>query len=180
MSEFDGLLAAAQTGAEWAVAVLYRTYNPRLVRFLNAQQPGEGQDIAADAWLDAARNLRTFSGGEDEFRGWLFTIARRRLVDHRRRQGRRPSAGWAILPEPAVPSAEDAALDARLGDEAARRIVSVLPALQAEVVLLRVVAGLSVAEVAAIVGRRPGTVRVLQHRALRTLASHVGLVPHDA
>ena len=59
------------------------------------------------------------------------------------------------------------------GDEAVRRIVSLLPRDQAEIVLLRVVAGLPVDEVAAITGRRPGTVRVLQHRALRRLAERL-------
>ena len=48
-----------------------------------------------------------------------------------------------------------------------------LPPDQAEIILLRVVAGLPVEEVAAITGRRPGTVRVLQHRALRRLADRL-------
>ena len=59
------------------------------------------------------------------------------------------------------------------GDEAVRKIVALLPPDQAEIVLLRVVGGLPVEEVAAITGRRPGTVRVLQHRALRRLAERL-------
>jgi RNA polymerase sigma-70 factor, ECF subfamily len=58
-------------------------------------------------------------------------------------------------------------------DEAIRRITALLPPDQAEIVLLRVVAGLSVDDVAGITGRRPGTVRVLQHRALRRLAERL-------
>jgi RNA polymerase sigma-70 factor (ECF subfamily) len=56
------------------------------------------------------------------------------------------------------------------GSDAVRRIAALLPAVQAEIVLLRVVGELSVEEVAAIVGKRPATVRVAQHRALRRLA----------
>jgi RNA polymerase sigma-70 factor (ECF subfamily) len=52
-------------------------------------------------------------------------------------------------------------------------LTSVLPAEQAEVLMLRVVGGLPVEEVARVVGKRPGTVRVLQHRALRRLASQL-------
>src|SRR6266511_5794041 len=51
--------------------------------------------------------------------------------------------------------------------------IATLPPDQAEVVLLRILGGLSVREVAVITGKRPGTVRVLQHRALRRLAREV-------
>jgi RNA polymerase sigma-70 factor (ECF subfamily) len=169
---FPSTLAAAQAGAEWAVAVLYRAHNPRVLRYLRARAGQDADDVASATWLDAARNLRSFAGTEDDFRGWLFSIARRRLIDHLRRQGRRPSDSVdpTVLAE--VTSATDVAEEAiaDIGDEAARRLVSGLPAEQADIVLLRVVAGLSVAEVAVITGRRPGTVRVLQHRALRRLA----------
>ncbi|HJR27013.1 MAG TPA: sigma factor, partial [Acidimicrobiales bacterium] len=87
---FHTVLAAAQEGAEWAVGELYRAHAPAIERYLRAQEPREHADIAADTWLDAARNLRTFRGDEDGFAGWLFTIARRRLVDHRRARRRRP------------------------------------------------------------------------------------------
>ncbi|HUQ39078.1 MAG TPA: RNA polymerase sigma factor, partial [Acidimicrobiales bacterium] len=136
----------------------------------------DAEDVASATWLDAARNLRSFAGTEDDFRGWLFSIARRRLIDHLRRQERRPAAAvdHAILAE--VGTRTDAADDALggMGDAAARQLVAGLPAEQADIVLLRVVAGLTVDEVAAITGRRPGTVRVLQHRALRRLARELG------
>jgi len=170
--EFASTLAAAQAGAEWAIALLYEANQPRLLRYLRAQVGQDADDVAADTWLDAARNLSTFTGDEDALRGWLFTIARRRLSDHRRRQRRRPVVPTSDAQVDEVPSAsaESEALAGALGDAAARRLVASLPDAQAEIVLLRVVAGLSVDQVAEITGRRPGTVRVLQHRALRRLA----------
>ena len=72
--------------------------------------------------------------------------------------------------ETAVGSAEADAFAGSMGEEAARRIVAALPPDQAEIVLLRVVAGLSVEQVAAITKRRPGSVRVMQHRALSRLS----------
>lgn len=173
---FDTTLAAAQAGAEWALAAVYRANNPRILRYLRAKEPGEAEDLASDTWIDVARNLASFSGDEDAFRGWVFTIARRRLADHRRRTRRRradPTSDEASE-SLSVPSAEADAMNGRLGDEAAQRIVASLPPDQAEVVLLRVVADLSVERVAEIIGRRPGTVRVLQHRALRRLARETG------
>jgi RNA polymerase sigma-70 factor (ECF subfamily) len=169
---FESVLLAAQAGADWAVAELYRAHNPKIARYLKAQEPADHEDIASETWIDAARNLRTFTGDEDGFAGWLFTIARRRLVDHRRARLRRPAD--PVPPEGlghlAVPSAELSALDGLIGDAAARRLVELLPSAQAEVLLLRVVADLDVATVADITGRRPGAVRALQHRALRRLA----------
>lgn len=70
-------------------------------------------------------------------------------------------------------SPEDAVVAASSGDAAAQRIAKLLPADQADVILLRVVAGLSVDEVAAIVGKRPGTVRVLQSRGLKRLQKYL-------
>ncbi len=173
--EFATTLLAAQAGADWAVAALYRAHHPRLARYLRAQDPREHADIAADTWLDAARNLRTFSGSQDDFSGWLFTIARRRLIDHRRSRARRPvdPAPASTFADLRAPSAEDDAIAGSLGDDEARRIVDLLPADQAEVIILRVVSGLDVATVARITGRRAGTVRVMQHRALQRLAKEL-------
>ena len=75
-----------------------------------------------------------------------------------------------LLEQPASDDPEAEAIDRLAGDDAARLIVRLLPSHQAEVVLLRLVAGLSVEDTAAMVNKKPGTVRVLQHRAVRTLA----------
>ncbi len=73
---------------------------------------------------------------------------------------------------PAIHSPEAEVVAAAAGDDAARRIVALLPADQAEVILLRVVADLSVDQVAKIVGKRPGNVRVLQSRGLKRLSEY--------
>ena len=170
---FADTLSAAQAGAEWAIADLYRRLNPALLRFLRARAGDDAEDVASRTWLDAARNLGSFRGDESELRAWLYTIASRRMADEYRRRRRRPVELVAAQTLAAVPGGrvvEEEAELGRLGDEAARTIVASLPEDQAEVVLLRVVAGLSVEQVARITGRKPGTVRVMQHRALQRLA----------
>lgn len=175
-SGFPTILVAAQAGGEWALAALYTSLDPQLRRYLRAQVGQDVDDVSSDSWLAIARNLHTFEGGEDAFRAWAFTIANRRVVDHLRRRGRRPedsaSDTFGLGATESARSAEESAWAGDLGDQAAARIVAALPAEQARIVLLRVVAGLSVEEVAAIVGRKPGHVRVLQHRALRRLAKN--------
>ena len=173
---FEDVMAAAREGADWAVAVLYRSLQPRLLRFLRAGLGDDAEDVASQAWLEVARALPRFTGGEDDFAALLFTIARRRTADHRRAMRRRPaSAGDEALATIADGHDTENDVIGRLqGEDAARLIAAILPPDQAEIVLLRVVGGFSAEEVAAIVGRRAGTVRVLQHRALRRLAERLG------
>jgi RNA polymerase sigma-70 factor, ECF subfamily len=175
--EFDELLAAAQAGEEWALATLYRDLHPALVRYLHGHAPAEAEDLAADVWIEVAQSLVRFSGGASEFRRFAFTIARRRAIDYGRKTARRRTepmdvASATTLADQADPEAT--ALDAMTSAAAVERIRALLPAEQADVILLRVIAGLSLQEVAQMLGKRPGAVSVLQHRALRRLASRLG------
>jgi RNA polymerase sigma-70 factor, ECF subfamily len=173
-AEFDAVLAAAQLGADWAVALLYRDLHPRLLRYLRAQAPQVAEDLASDVWMAVARRLASFEGNEDALRAWVFTIARRQVIGHWRQTGRRRTDLVApdVLVDRAGGDDPEAIVVADMtAQEAIASLVAELPPDQAQVVLLRVVAGLDVAEVAEIMGKRPGTVRVLQHRALRQLAA---------
>ncbi|MCZ7526488.1 MAG: sigma-70 family RNA polymerase sigma factor [Acidimicrobiia bacterium] len=170
--EFPAVLEAARTGDEPAVARLFHDVHPTLLRWLRALEPRAAEDVAAQTWLAVAERLGRFTGDEGAFRGWLFSVARRRLADHRRRAvreaSRRSSLGYA-----GQPSGDDPADEVVVRCEAERAVAlvrSVLPGEQAEVVLLRTLGGLTAAEVGRVVGRSPGAVRVLQHRALRRLA----------
>ena len=183
--QFKGILAAAQDGGEWAVAILYRWLHPAIVSYLRGRAGDEAEDLASETWIAVARGLPRFSGDETAFRSWVFTIAHRRVIDHHRATARRPRTRTLHATDGdqhdgpvEIAAGDDPAgevLDAVAGDEAVRRIVALLPPDQAEVVLLRVVGGLAVEDVAAITGKRPGTVRVLQHRALRRLAERLEL-----
>lgn len=103
---------AAQDGAQWAIAVLWRELHPRLLRFLRGLDPVAAEDVEAETWLVAARDLATFRGDEQRFRAGVFTIARSRLIDARRREARRPSL---MLPPEALgeyPTDDDPAVTA--------------------------------------------------------------------
>ena len=174
--EFAPVLAAAQDGAQWAIAALWRDLHPRLLRFLRSLDSVHAEDVEADTWLVAARDLAMFRGDEQQFRAWMFTIARNRLIDARRREARRPSImvpPEALGEHPADDDPAVTALDTLSADAAVALVRECLPPHQAEVILLRVLGGLDVDEVAAMVGKRPGNVRVLQHRGLRRLAERL-------
>jgi RNA polymerase sigma-70 factor, ECF subfamily len=172
--QFEGVLAAAKSGVESALAALYREFQPGILRYLRAQAPADGEDLASEVWLDAAKGLDRFEGDEAGFRRWLFTIAHRRLVDQRRRDARKRSLlGSLERSEYQNPLDCQAEVLAASATEAALALIARLPRDQAEVVLLRVVGGLDTDEVAGIVGKKPGAVRVLQHRALKRLATEL-------
>jgi RNA polymerase sigma-70 factor (ECF subfamily) len=172
-ANFDGVLVAAQSGAEWALTSLYQDLHPSVLRYLRSQEPGEADDLASETWLDVASGLTRFIGDERDFRKWLFTIARRRLVDFRRRSMRRRTDPVPIEQLEGYAGdgdVEGAAVETATAQAAIQRLVEVLPADQAEVVILRVVGGLTAEEAGHVMGKRPGAVRVLQHRALERLA----------
>jgi RNA polymerase sigma-70 factor (ECF subfamily) len=170
--EFDAVLAAAQAGSEAAFSRLWRDSNPALLRYLRVISPDAAEDVAADTWLQIVRGLTAFRGGEQGWRAWLFTTARRRTVDEARRRSRRPEKALEeALPSqlPISPDTADLAIQ-QIATQSAMSLVAQLPAQQAEVILLRVVAGLDTETVARMVGRSPGAVRVAAHRGLRRMA----------
>jgi RNA polymerase sigma-70 factor, ECF subfamily len=170
--EFPAILAAAQAGREEAFAALWRDGNPALLRYLRVAAPDATEDVASEVWVQVIRGLAGFRGTEQDWRAWLFTIARRRSLDERRRRARHPVAPLADLPGGREPRTKDAAGLAleNLAAAEALRAVAALPPLQAEVILLRVVAGLDTEGVARLLGRSQGAVRVAAHRGLRRLA----------
>ena len=171
---FGVTLASAQGGDEIAFACLFRDVQPALLRYLQVITP-EAEDVAGETWLQVVKGLPRFRGGEEAFRAWLFTIARHRAVDAGRARTRRPDVPLADLEaadQQMSPDAAEAALEA-ISTQAVVALIATLPRDQAEVVMLRVVAGLDVADVARIVGKSPGAVRVTAHRALRRLAGHL-------
>ena len=172
---FAEILAAARAGEDWAVTLVYRDLHPGLARYLRATEPRAADDLESEVWLAVAQRLHGFEGDEDHLRAWVFSIARRRVADHRRTASRRrtdPMESHRLdRVDPRDP--ESVVVDGLSGEEAAALVVRTLPADQADVVLLRVLGGLEVAEVARILGKKPGTIRVLQHRGLRTLAQRL-------
>jgi RNA polymerase sigma-70 factor, ECF subfamily len=170
--EFPAVLAAAQQGSEAAFTRLWLDANPALLRYLRVIAPETADDAAADTWVQVVRSLRRFRGDEAAWRAWLFTTARRRVIDASRRRSRRREEPLDDLSAAELPVTADAADEVleRLGTRSAITLLARLPRLQAEVILLRVVAGLDTEAVARLLGRSPGAVRVAAHRGLRRLA----------
>jgi RNA polymerase sigma-70 factor, ECF subfamily len=169
--DFAEVLVAAQSGYEESFAVLWRDANPSLLRYLRVLAPESAEDIAAETWVQVVRGLPKFVGDEASWRAWLFTTARRRLLDQarfRRRHPTEPLDDIGAAEVPASPGTEQLALE-NIATASAMALLSRLPRQQAEVIMLRVLAGLDTEAVAEILGRSPGAVRVAAHRGLKKL-----------
>jgi RNA polymerase sigma-70 factor, ECF subfamily len=173
---FPVVLTAAARGDEAAFGMLWYDLQPRLVRYFTVIVPGAAEDLASETWLGVIRGIGRFQGSEPAFRAWVFTIARHEVLDWRRRAARKPTQDLPMsgLVEVAAPDDPAAAAVEDASTRAALALIATLPADQAEAIALRVVAGLEVSRVAEIMGKRPGTVRVLTHRGLRRLAERLG------
>ncbi|MGH9295130.1 MAG: RNA polymerase sigma factor, partial [Acidimicrobiales bacterium] len=173
---FEAVMAAARNGDEEALTVLYRDVNPRLLRFLSARNPREADDLGSEVWLALARQIPAFAGGEAQWLGLVFLVARRCLADDWRRRARRRTdpVDIELLDRPGHSDVEEEALQSAADCAAASFVTANLTGDQADVILLRVLADLDVAQTAKALSKRPGTVRVIQHRALQRLAAKLG------
>ena len=174
--DFARVLADAQGGSEDQFAVLWRDTNPALLRYLRVLAPENAEDIAAETWVNVVRGLPRFIGDEAAWRAWLFTTARRRLIDQARLRKRHPAEpldGVSAAEMPRTPDAAQIAME-NLATESAIALLSQLPPPQAEVIMLRVVAGLDTDAVAELLGKTPGNIRVMAHRGLKKLEDLLG------
>jgi RNA polymerase sigma-70 factor (ECF subfamily) len=172
----DPLVAAAQADPA-AFEALYDAYLPRVYRYLAARtsSPEEAADLTQVVFVKAWQALDRFRPGPIPFASWIFRIARNAAVDARRRV--RPAVPWASVAEPmhlahpAAGSPEDHYVRAeRLAE--LRVIIARLDPSRKELLALRYAAGLTAAEIAPIVGKRPEAVKKQLQRILNDLKEH--------
>lgn len=174
---FDGVLTAARVGAEWAWRELYSTTAPDLLRYARASRVPDPEDVVGDAYLRAVRSLAAFEGDERAFRAWLFTLARNRIIDDHRKTVRRRTepVPLPILVE-IVPNGdvEDEAMRA-LAEDRVRSLIERLTRDQRDVLLLRILGGFTIEEVASVIRKKPGAVKALQARGLAAVRRFIEL-----
>lgn len=163
---------------------LYRKYLAQVYSFAyyELRDHHEAEDATERTFLAALANLGRFEErarpadgeGASTFRVWLFQIARNAVAERRRTRRRRPETTLDAAAAIAAPT--DIEGDAMIHDDAAAawRAVDRLPGDRRRALVLRFVDEMSTAEIAGVLGRSEGAVRVLVHRALRSLARDLG------
>jgi RNA polymerase sigma-70 factor (ECF subfamily) len=144
-------------------ADLYLELAPGVLGYLRSQNAEDPENLLGEVFLQVVRDIGRFRGDAAALRRWVFSIAHNRLMDDHRRRQRRPVSDHAPPDRPAP------AGDAEVFDPEIVAALAELTRDQREVVVLRFVADLPLADVARIPRRRPGAVKALQHRALARL-----------
>ncbi len=174
-----GLVEAAQADPAQFEA-LYRKYLAQVYSyaFYELRDPHEAEDATARTFLSALANIGRFEeralpadgDGASTFRVWLFQIARNAVAERRRRQRRRPEAPLEAAGMIASPVDVEGDVTRLADASAAWSAVGRLPDDRRRALVLRFVDEMTTSEIAGVLGRSEGAVRVLIHRALRSVA----------
>ncbi|HEU5034966.1 MAG TPA: sigma-70 family RNA polymerase sigma factor [Mycobacteriales bacterium] len=167
------LVERARRGDRAALEQLLAELRPRIFRYVLARtlDSDAADDVTQEVTVTVTQSLHRYVDQGRPFTAWVFGIAANKVSESRRAAGRRREAPSATLPDRrADPAYDPEHVAVRL--ETSARMAALLESLsaqQAEVVRLRVAAGLSAEETAAVLGISAGAVRVAQHRALARL-----------
>jgi RNA polymerase sigma-70 factor, ECF subfamily len=181
----DSVLAQARAGDEHAFSRLYLDLAPRLRRYAASLVGDDADDVSAEAWLQIARDIRSFDGDLDGLRGWTARIVRNRAMDLLRYRARRPAVSTPVeeLFDLAAHDDTEAGALELIGTDHAIELIASLPREQAEAVMLRAVVGLDAATAGRVLDKSATAVRVAAHRGLKKLArtlARTEVKRHDA
>jgi RNA polymerase sigma factor (sigma-70 family) len=169
---FRFVLDAAKSGEDDAIEHLYRGFAPLVRGYLLSNQVRDADDVTSDVFVSMLTSLPTFEGDERSFRSWLLTIAHHRMVDAVRRSQRRPEV--PIDPQARsdltdeVLDGQQSALD-RLESGGILAAIDDLTPDQRAALMLRVLADLSVPEIARVLQKPESAVKALLHRGFASL-----------
>jgi RNA polymerase sigma-70 factor, ECF subfamily len=182
----DAVVADAVVGDRDALRTVLETVRPIVLRYCRArvgatERSGySADDVAQEVCLAVITALPRYKDQGRPFLAFVYGIAAHKVADAHRAAGRNRADATDLLPDRPSSDAgpEQLAIDA---DSMARmnRLLAVLPDKQREIVILRVVVGMSAEETAEAVGSTPGAVRVAQHRALAKLKSELAATERD-
>lgn len=179
----DEVAAGVRRGDPDALSEVYRVLSGPLTAYLRSQVRDVqlAEDLATETFLKLVRGCRRLEGGPFQIRSWLYRVAQRNVIDHLRARSRRPDEELTDLPPEELTAEGDPSVTVEGWDtlERIRQALEQLSPDQAEVLRLRLIAGLSAPEAAIVIGKTEGAVRALQHRGVATLARHIrrGTVP---
>jgi RNA polymerase sigma factor (sigma-70 family) len=177
-------MIAAMTGAALGSAVtpfdeVYREHADAVFRFCVSQvrDPTVAEDVTGDVFASAFTAYQRVRPEPDGVRPWLFRIARNAVIDQYRREGRRRSLLARIGRDRHYPASVEDSAEQRSDLRSVCAAIDRLRERDRQLVGLRVAAGLSYAEVAAVLGMREGTAKMATHRALERVRTHLRELP---
>lgn len=171
---------AAQQGDNHSFGKLYDYHFDAIFRFIyyrtNHQETAE--DLTEEVFLKAFKSLSSLKGGSETLRGWLYSIARNTVIDHYRKT--KETVNLEALEQ--LPSYEDSVVEQL---EASGDTIALLQTLkklspdQQSILKLRFFEDLSISEIAALLHKSEGNIRIIQHRGLQQLKKLLADTAHS-
>ncbi len=161
------IVQQAVDGNQTAFTQLYDLYFDRIYRYIyvRLRRQDEAQDLTQEVFIKALKAIESYKIGKTPFASWLFRIAHNQVIDHVRKY--RKGLEMSLDEAPPTVGCEDPVAIVEQNFEVAELHTAMMrlsPA-QQEVISLRFIADLPIAEVARILGKREGTVKALQFNA---------------
>ena len=178
IAEFESILGAAQTGADWAWRRIYDDLGGTLVGYFRSQGVGDPEALASETLMRLARSVGGFAGSYEQFRSWVFTVAHNLLIDERRKQSRRLTEVSPNSTAELVGGDVEQETIEHLANDWVAEALGILTDDQREVIALRILEGFTIGQTADITEKRPGAVKAAQRRGLRRIADWYARHPY--
>ncbi len=170
----QALVERLKCGDQKAVEYVVLRYVPAIYRFAyyQLQDAFLAEDLASDVMARMIGNIEGFIPGAGSFHSWLFRIARNLIADHYRARKRRPQIsleGWLHSKPMNEPGCNDPEIEGLVDQDQLRMALATLTSEQREVILLHVVEGWQLPEVAMLLDLSLSSVKSLYYRGIQSL-----------
>jgi RNA polymerase sigma-70 factor (ECF subfamily) len=166
---------SAIRGDPEAFGRLYDIYVDRIYRhiYYRTNNVEDARDLTQEVFMKAWQALPKYKRTKTPFLGWLFTISHNRVIDYYRTRKDYTYLDdiFFLKDREGTP---DQLAESKFTQQAIRRVILQLPEVQQQVVLMSFIEGLEYSEIAAVLGKTEGNIRVIVHRALKTMKEMLG------
>ncbi len=172
-SKVEKLVVQAVNGNTDAFGDLYIIFVEKIYRyvFYHIKSKTAAEDITGEVFLKAWRAISSCRGKENTFSPWLYRIAHNQLVDEIRKRQRQPSLE---LENVETISDSESSVEGYSEQQELLKVIDRLPSNQRRVIILKFIEGMGNREIAKIMGKSEGALRVMQMRALAALRKELG------
>jgi RNA polymerase sigma-70 factor (ECF subfamily) len=166
----EPIIERAKVGDTAAFGQLYDMYADRIYRhiYYRTSNMEDAKDLTQEVFIKAWYALPRYKQGKTPFLGWLFTISHNRVIDYYRTKRDLAYLNNSILIDDGSVSPETLA-EAQLTQQEIRRAILHLPDDQQQVILMSFIEGFDYSEIAATLNKNEGNIRVIMHRALKSM-----------
>lgn len=173
--EEQSLIQKAKSGDSAAFGKLYDRYLPPIYRFvfIKVGRKQDAEDIAQQVFASAWQNIEGFEFKGFPFSSWIYRIASNAVIDYYRTYKGNVSIDAVSEEHFSEESDNETRVDHAINMSAVRVALTRLEPDQQSVLLMKFVEDLSNKEIADALGKTEGAVRVIQHRALKQLKTHI-------